>query len=482
MVSLVFNNELNGIELYFDKKPLQDIIDSLKNAGFRWHKFKKCWYAKQSEKTLKVAQSITRKQAEAITEEKADKAYFPFYDSVDGSKILQDSNIELDTYNSYYFADINAYIHFYRNSAIVIDLTDALKAGKTCKRYYIEHKEWKNEGIWADLVNNGITTFKELYNRVITGLNIDTLRVTIAEEKAINTFSPFVKIKPIKNPEKWTVAHVWKAILTGQIYKGVKDGYYTDDYAHDAAVNFKTGSRIHLPSLAKKVIENPSGWRVYVDKEENGITQLSFNCYSFDCNTLYFDESCNIQEAQRRKEQEDKEREEYNNRLLAEVKAINENDIEKDSLYTVTYLEMDGNTNKYYKVTELLKGSRLFYEGEAQYQITDIQKYNIIDDRLYRVSDFYNRPHFKDDNRLIPMGNWETICTGKALKELLQEGYSFPIVRESTEYKTFEDALNRIQAFLNGNMFWGVACCDTDYRESFNRLMKEVNRAVRASA
>src|SRR5690606_6225857 len=115
----------------------------------------------------------------------------------------------------------------------------------------------------------------------------------------------FVKIKPIKKPEKWTVAHVWKAILAGQIYKGVKDGYYTDDYAHDAAVNFKTGSRIHLPSLAKKVIENPSGWRVYVDKEENGITQLSFNCHSFDCNTLYFDESCNIQEAQRRKEQED---------------------------------------------------------------------------------------------------------------------------------------------------------------------------------
>ena len=476
MVSLVFNQELNGIELYFDKKPLQNIIDSLKNAGFRWHKFKKCWYAKQSEKTLKIAQSITGEQVKATVEEKTDKAYFPLYDSVDGSKILQDSNIELDTYHSYYFADINAYIHFYRDSAVIIDLTDALKAGKTCKRYYIEHKEWKNEGIWCDLVNNDIRTFTELYNRVITGLNIDTLRVTTTEEKAINTFSPFVKIKPIKKPKKWTIAHVWKAILAGQIYKGVKDGRYTDDYAYDAAVNFQSGLRIHLPSLAKKVIENPSGWHVYVDKEENGITQLSFNCYSFDCNTLYFDESCNVREAQRRKEQEDKEREEYNNRLLAEVKTINENDIETNSLYTVTYLEMDSNTNKYYKVTELLKVSRLFYEGEAQYQITDIQKYNIINDRLYRVSDFHNRPHFKDDNRLISMGNWETICTGKALKELLQEGYNFPIIKESAEYKTFEDAINRIQGHLNGTMFWGTTCCDTDYRESFNRLIKEVNR------
>jgi len=481
MASLVFNKELNGIELYFDKKPLQTIIDSLKNAGFRWHKFKKCWYAKQNKKTLELAQSIAGEQVKATVEEKTDKAYFPFYDSVDGSKILQDSNIELDTYNSYYFADINAYIHFYRDSAVLIDLTDALKAGKTCKRYYIEHKEWRNEGIWADLMNNGITTFKDLYNRTITGLNINTLKVTTTEEKAVNTFSPFVEIKPIKKPKKWTIAHVWKAILAGQIYKGVKDGHYTDDYAYDAVVNFQSGSRIHLPSLAKKVIENPSGWRVYINKEEDGITRLSFNCHSFDCNTLYFDEACNMQEAQRRKEQEDKERETYNNNLLAEVKTITENDIEKNSLYTVTYLEMDDNTNKYHKVTELLKGSRLFYEGEAQYQITDIQKYNIIDDRLYRVSDFYNRPCFKDDNRLISMGNWETICTGKALKELLQEGHSFPIVRESTEYKTFEDAINRIQAHLNGNMFWAFGE-KTNYKESFKRLMKEVNRAVGASA
>ena len=136
---------------------------------------------------------------------------------------------------------------------------------------------------------------------------------------------------------------------------------------------------------------------------------------------------------------------------------------------------MDDNTKKYYKVTELLKGSRLFYEGEAQYQITDIQKYNIINDRLYRVSDFYNRPYFKDDNRLINMGNWETICTGRALKELLQEGYNFPIVKESTEYKTFDIALNVLTDFINGNRFWAFGE-KTDYRESFNRLMKEINR------
>ena len=55
------------------------------------------------------------------------------------------------------------------------------------------------------------------------------------------------------------------------------------------------------------------------------------------------------------------------------------------------------------------------------------------------------------------------------------------IVKESTEYKTFDEAINRIQAFLSGNSFW-IGGDKTNYKESFNRLMKEVNRAVRASA
>jgi hypothetical protein len=191
-------------------------------------------------------------------------------------------------------------------------------------------------------------------------------------------------------------------------------------------LTFKADQEYIYLRLAKQVIENPSGWRVYVDKEENGITQLSFNCYSFDCNTLYFDESCNMQEAQRRKEQEDIEREEYNNKLLAEVKTINENDIEENTLYTVTYLEMDNNTNKYYKVTELLKGSRLFYEGEAQYQITDIQKYNIIDDRLYRVSDFYNRPFSKTITDLFQWVIGKRYAQVKHSKNYCRKDITFP--------------------------------------------------------
>jgi hypothetical protein len=62
MTNLVYNNELNGIELYFDSKPAQNIINSLKQNNFRWSGFKSCWYAKQSEKTITEANKYIAQQ------------------------------------------------------------------------------------------------------------------------------------------------------------------------------------------------------------------------------------------------------------------------------------------------------------------------------------------------------------------------------------------------------------------------------------
>jgi Large polyvalent protein associated domain 25 len=52
------NEEMNGIELYFSAVPSENVRNELKSNGFKWSKFKKCWYAKQSEKTILFAESL----------------------------------------------------------------------------------------------------------------------------------------------------------------------------------------------------------------------------------------------------------------------------------------------------------------------------------------------------------------------------------------------------------------------------------------
>lgn len=59
MCKVVLNENLKGIELYFEGKPSQDIREKMKENGFRWNWKKSCWYAKQSEKTLKLGNELS---------------------------------------------------------------------------------------------------------------------------------------------------------------------------------------------------------------------------------------------------------------------------------------------------------------------------------------------------------------------------------------------------------------------------------------
>lgn len=64
MTTLTINKELNGIEVIFESKPTQAVIDSLKNNGFRWHRVKKLWYAKNTPERLALIESIADEKAE----------------------------------------------------------------------------------------------------------------------------------------------------------------------------------------------------------------------------------------------------------------------------------------------------------------------------------------------------------------------------------------------------------------------------------
>lgn len=52
------NEAQNGIEIKFLEKPSQEVLTGLKNAGFRWSRFKKHWYSKQNPRAMAFAESI----------------------------------------------------------------------------------------------------------------------------------------------------------------------------------------------------------------------------------------------------------------------------------------------------------------------------------------------------------------------------------------------------------------------------------------
>ena len=62
LLTIKTNKEFNGIELYFDCKPANTIIEALKNLKFRWHSVKRCWYAKDTEQNRKFAEGLTTTQ------------------------------------------------------------------------------------------------------------------------------------------------------------------------------------------------------------------------------------------------------------------------------------------------------------------------------------------------------------------------------------------------------------------------------------
>lgn len=65
------NDEHNGIEIKFTEKPDAATLDTLKAEGFRWHKARRVWYAKQTAERLTLAQQIAEGATPETTSEAA---------------------------------------------------------------------------------------------------------------------------------------------------------------------------------------------------------------------------------------------------------------------------------------------------------------------------------------------------------------------------------------------------------------------------
>ena len=246
--------------------------------------------------------------------------YQPYYPngqrSPRGGEVLKSSDIEysgeiFEGCNFYhewvYFEDINAEIHSDEWELKIIDLRNAMFPGRECPWYSLRYMDERyHRNLTPELIEMGVKTMGDLYKIIQKPLRVSGFDYITGTYPAIRTYSPFVKVKPIKAPKKWTKTQVWRAILSGQIYRGVIDRYDTEDnYVNLKGVEF---SYHGLIGTASQLIE--SGNPYSIESTENGDGTVIVRLLGINSSySLYFDPACDLDEGERRRLNRKKEME-----------------------------------------------------------------------------------------------------------------------------------------------------------------------------
>lgn len=165
-----------------------------------------------------------------------------------------------------YVKDCNVLLKLYRDSIAVIDLTNAMKAGKTCKKYsfiftdadngYCGLNQFLDDLLFSEFAEN---CRKGNYVKNSERLHLFGISYHEAELKACRVASPFAKVKKQTFTGKVTAVKIAKAILAGQIKEITCTGRYTYDYYDDAKRNFCKGKKVtDLLKFAGELLEDKS--------------------------------------------------------------------------------------------------------------------------------------------------------------------------------------------------------------------------------
>ena len=213
---------------------------------------------------------------------------------------------EGSTTDEYYIKDLMVRAHKSQRGYGVVNIENALKTGAITDSYGIFGQGQGHEDLAvldylkSQGINHDIKSLYEYlkdqgyqenrwggYDDIAIDYKDDRFEGTIyickSEQKGVRVYSPFAldRLKPLKEtPKKWTVKHAIRALANGQ-YKGLEcGGQYTDDYAMDAACNFRRGEIKDPLYFIQRIIESPSGW--WSSLRDNGGVNLC--CHSFDSN------------------------------------------------------------------------------------------------------------------------------------------------------------------------------------------------------
>ncbi|MGG1664503.1 hypothetical protein [Brevibacillus sp. NRS-1366] len=146
-VAVKLNDDLNGIEIRFTDKPAQEVIENLSANGFRWSK-RGFWYAKQSEKTLSFAQSLTGNTTPTDQIESTHQAFeYPEIDIDDLDQYTVSEELQRRLHSSSMFEvdyknDCTLTFQQFQNEAIeVLSITDDPRMTYHIKKYLQSFKK-----------------------------------------------------------------------------------------------------------------------------------------------------------------------------------------------------------------------------------------------------------------------------------------------------------------------------------------------------
>lgn len=198
----------------------------------------------------------------------------------------------LNQYDDLFFEGLNVSAHPYCNSLVIVDLSDAMKPGKSCTRWLFSVSPWKMDADrlcmteYVEMAAPECDTLAELVAWLRAGKplqEVDGLTVKTGAQASNRTFSPFAPVNPVKLGERLNASTIAKAIRAGQIVAGRTEGRYTDDYAADATYDFYRGE-IDLQAFAQDIYEHPSGWRFWWHDES--WKEITAACHTFDYKRL----------------------------------------------------------------------------------------------------------------------------------------------------------------------------------------------------
>lgn len=164
-----------------------------------------------------------------------------------------------------YVKDSNVLLKLYGDSVAIIDLDNAMKAGKTCRKYCFTFTDADSGyyGLNAFLDDLSFLKFTNncrtgSYSRNSSRLELMGIKFNEYEIKACRVASPFAAVRKQNfDSSVITGTKLAKAILAGQVKEIICTGRYTDDFYSDALQNFCKGKRVtDLIKFASELLED----------------------------------------------------------------------------------------------------------------------------------------------------------------------------------------------------------------------------------